>query len=64
MLTIPVPVSVQAVFEILFDLRFARVAAASAAAVAVPVLQPLASRPWLLCLSWETARRVFTVQLD
>ena len=64
MLAIPVPESVQAVCEMSCDLKFARVAAACAAALAAPVLEPFASRSGLLCLFWETAGRVFTVQLD
>ncbi len=64
MLAIPVPESVQTVCESLCDLKLARVAAAYAAALAVPVLEPSAPRPGLLCLFWETAGRVFKVQLD
>ena len=46
------------------DLMSARVAATRAAALFLTVLEPLASRPGLLCLSWKAARRVFMVQLD
>ena len=59
MLAIPVPESIQAVCEIFCDLK---VAAACAAALAVPVLEPLTPRPGLLSLFWETTGRVFMVQ--
>ena len=62
-LAIPVP-GILAVFEGFCDLMSARIAAARAAALFVTVLEPLASRPGLLCLSWKAARRVFMVQLD
>ena len=53
-----------AVFEAFCDLRPARVAAACAAELAATVLEPLASRPWLFCVSWKAARRVLMVQPD
>ena len=54
-LAIPEP-GILAVLKVFCDLRSARVAAARAASLFV--LEPLASRPELSCLSWKAARRV------